>query len=56
MPRAYVASTMNAMCKQITCETCGRPTWTGCGQHIEDALFDVPVAERCPGHEELVSA
>lgn len=38
------------MCQRITCETCGRPTWTGCGQHIETALAGVPEAERCQGH------
>lgn len=35
------------MCKKITCDKCGKPTWQGCGQHIEDALKDVPVAQRC---------
>jgi len=47
---------MFSMCRQITCETCGRPTWTGCGQHIEEALADVAVADRCQGHEELQPA
>jgi len=44
------------MCRQITCEECGKPTWTGCGQHIEQALADVPEAERCQGHDVLVGA
>ncbi len=35
------------MCQRITCAHCGRPTWTGCGQHIETALAGVPEAERC---------
>jgi len=26
---------------------CGRPTWAGCGQHIEEALAGVPLDERC---------
>jgi hypothetical protein len=38
------------MCQQVTCRTCGRPTWTGCGQHIEQALAGVPNAKRCQGH------
>jgi len=32
---------------KVDCSTCGKPTWKGCGQHIEQALKDVPVDERC---------
>lgn len=39
------------MCQAITCRTCGKPTWTGCGQHIEEALRGVPQRDRCQGHE-----
>ncbi len=35
------------MCQRVQCEQCGKPTWTGCGQHIEEALRGVPVADRC---------
>lgn len=35
------------MCQKVTCDTCGKPTWQGCGEHIEQALADVPPAERC---------
>ena len=28
-------------------KTCHKPTWFGCGRHIEEALGDVPVDERC---------
>lgn len=35
------------MCSRVTCPDCGKPTWQGCGQHIEDALYGVPEAERC---------
>jgi hypothetical protein len=35
------------MCRRITCPTCNKPTWTGCGQHIEEALAGVPKSERC---------
>lgn len=35
------------MCHKVTCDVCGKPTWEGCGDHIEHALGDVPVAERC---------
>ena len=35
------------MCQRVTCKQCGKPTWTGCGRHIEQALRGVPPAERC---------
>ncbi|GAB96866.1 hypothetical protein BJY21_001490 [Kineosphaera limosa] len=35
------------MCRQVTCRACGKPTWSGCGQHIEQALRDVPTGQRC---------
>ena len=39
------------MCRRITCTTCGKPTWAGCGAHIEQVLGDVPKAERCQCRE-----
>ena len=35
------------MCAQITCSSCRKPTWAGCGQHVEEALAGVPEADRC---------
>ena len=35
------------MCKKVTCNSCAKPTWEGCGEHIEAALGDVAVADRC---------
>lgn len=35
------------MCSRITCGKCKKPTWTGCGQHIDQALKGVPKSERC---------
>ncbi len=35
------------MCNQITCVTCNKPTWEGCGEHIEYALKGIPLNERC---------
>lgn len=35
------------MCARITCADCSRPTWTGCGEHIEQALQGVAQADRC---------
>jgi hypothetical protein len=44
------------MCRQITCNTCGKPTWAGCGAHIEQVLAAVPPAQRCPGHAKTAAA
>ncbi len=35
------------MCAKTTCGTCKKATWSGCGQHIDQALKGVPKAERC---------
>jgi hypothetical protein len=39
------------MCSRVTCAECGKATWAGCGQHVEEALWGVPAADRCPGHD-----
>ena len=39
------------MCRAITCRTCGKVTWSGCGRHVDQVLAGVPRADRCPGHE-----
>lgn len=38
------------MCSRTTCRKCGKPTWSGCGNHIEQALKGVPKSDRCQGH------
>lgn len=38
------------MCRAVTCKTCGKQTWAGCGQHVEEVMRGVPRADRCPGH------
>jgi hypothetical protein len=35
------------MCRAVTCKRCGRPSWKGCGSHVEQALGDVPADQRC---------
>ncbi len=39
------------MCSPVICRICGKTTWTGCGQHIEQALAGVPEERRCAGHD-----
>jgi hypothetical protein len=38
------------MCRPATCRTCGKTTWAGCGQHVDQVMRNVPSAQRCPGH------
>jgi hypothetical protein len=40
------------MCSRTNCPHCGRPTYVGCGRHIEQVLADVPEAARCHCREE----
>lgn len=35
------------MCVRVTCKTCAKPSYSGCGRHIETVLGDVPPAARC---------
>ncbi len=38
------------MCRAVKCRTCGKTTWAGCGQHVDQVMRGVPTAQRCPGH------
>ena len=35
------------MCSKVVCKNCQKYTWSGCGEHIEDALQGVPADQRC---------
>lgn len=35
------------MCSQAICDVCGKVTWAGCGQHVEEALAGVPQDQLC---------
>lgn len=35
------------MCQRVTCSRCGKATYRGCGQHVEQVLGDVPRTQRC---------
>lgn len=39
------------MCHATTCRTCGKTTWAGCGQHADQVMRSVPIAQRCTGHD-----
>lgn len=44
------------MCRAVTCRTCGKTTWAGCGQHIDQVMAGVAAADRCRGHEDARAA
>ena len=35
------------MCRRVVCDECKKPTYAGCGMHIEQVLGDVPKEARC---------
>ena len=39
------------MCRRVDCPKCGRPTFAGCGAHVEQVLGDVPKSQRCSCRE-----
>ncbi|MER6871178.1 hypothetical protein ABT279_13635, partial [Amycolatopsis sp. NPDC000673] len=49
LSRADVAVWMT-MCRPVSCRTCGKTTWAGCGQHVAQVKAAVPAAQWCPGH------
>lgn len=38
------------MCRAVSCKQCGKMSWAGCGQHVDQVLAGVPRDLRCPGH------
>ncbi|QOR70430.1 hypothetical protein IM660_17855 [Ruania alkalisoli] len=38
------------MCRPVSCDTCGKTTWAGCGEHVDQVMRAVPQAQQCPGH------
>jgi hypothetical protein len=39
------------MCRPVTCRTCGKATWAGCGQHVDQVMRGIAREARCEGHE-----
>jgi len=35
------------MCRRVDCKKCGKPSWAGCGAHVEQVLGNIPAADRC---------
>ena len=40
------------MCRAVTCRTCNKTTWAGCGAHVDQVMAGVPRNQRCPGHDQ----
>jgi hypothetical protein len=40
------------MCRRVQCEKCEKPTYAGCGMHIEQVLAGVPAQDRCHCRDE----
>lgn len=38
------------MCRGVSCRTCGKTTWAGCGQHVAQVKASVPADNWCGGH------
>jgi hypothetical protein len=39
------------MCSPAPC-TCGKTTWSGCGQHVDSVKDTVPAAQWCDGNHQ----
>ncbi|WP_169515261.1 hypothetical protein [Gordonia shandongensis] len=35
------------MCFPVTCSACGKTTWDGCGEHVDQVMDQVPADQRC---------
>lgn len=42
------------MCRPVTCKTCGKTTWAGCGKHIDQVKRTVPASQWCDGRHDGV--
>ena len=44
------------MCRLVECSECKKPTYAGCGMHIEQVLGHVPLEKRCDCREHAKKA
>jgi hypothetical protein len=35
------------MCSPAPCHSCGKVTWSGCGEHVDQVMAQVPEPQRC---------
>lgn len=43
------------MCRAVQCSKCHKPTWAGCGAHVEQVLGHVPKSARCACRDSVAS-
>jgi len=46
----------DVMCSRVKCGVCGKVTWAGCGEHVQEALRGVPEEQLCAGHDDQFMA
>ena len=44
------------MCQRVNCSVCHKPSYVGCGMHVEQVLGDVTPENRCRCREERAEA
>src|SRR5699024_4859630 len=37
----------NTMCRPVKCRNCGKTTWAGCGEHVDQVKASVPADQWC---------
>jgi hypothetical protein len=35
------------MCRRVTCRSCDKAAWAGCGAHVQQVMAGVPTDQRC---------
>lgn len=40
------------MCRAVTCKVCGKTTWAGCGEHVDQVKAGVPAGQWCDGEHD----
>ncbi len=35
------------MCMPVQCQSCGKTTWSGCGEHVAEVRVQVPADRWC---------
>ncbi len=48
--RSPLTEEYRPMCSPAVCNRCKKITWTGCGQHVDQALAGVPADQQCTSH------
>ncbi|MFC9895340.1 hypothetical protein ACFVMC_16780 [Nocardia sp. NPDC127579] len=44
------------MCYPVTCASCGKTTWDGCGEHVDDVRAMVAAEQWCEGEHDAAGS